>query len=195
LDLRNQGVKIACFLSAGAFEPWREDAAEFPTLAIGNSLADYPREQWLDVRNMTVRDIMGRRIEKMSGSCDAVVPVNLNAHLIASGFDITIADDRDYAAWLADAIHRGRMSAALSVSEDLVPDLAPLFDWALVVDCLGSGCPGYRELRQGGDTVLLIEFGDASTAAETCTGARALGFDALVKHVALDGFRIACEGA
>jgi hypothetical protein len=193
--LHDAGRGIACYLSAGSFEPWRQDAADFPPETIGNALPDYPREQWLDIRSAAVRAIIERRIDALAAaSCDAVVPANLEAHLSDSGFPIGIADERSYGTWLASTIHLRGMSAGLSSSDDLVSDLAPGFDWALAFSCLPDICPGYGAVRRTGMTVLSVEYGDASSAAATCAQAQALGFDTIIKHLALDSFRIACGG-
>lgn len=192
-ELRSVGCAIACYLSAGSFEPWRADAGDFPQETIGNSLPGYPREQWIDIRSAAVRQIMVQRIQSMAAvGCDSIVPVNLDGHLVDNGLGLTADDARSYAIWLADTMHSLGMSAGLSASEDLVADLAGSFDWALPFSCISAGCPGYATLPQSGKTVLLVEYGDATTAADVCSKASAMGFDAIIKNLALDAFRIAC---
>ena len=52
-------LAICCYFSAGTMEPFRDDASRFPAAALGYSLAGYPDERWVDVRDATVRSIMG----------------------------------------------------------------------------------------------------------------------------------------
>jgi len=193
-ELRSKGKLILCYVSAGTFEPWRGDANAFPESVIGEPLADYPREQWLDVRAASVRQLMQARLSAMAkAGCDGVYPSTLDAHLHSSGFAITRDDELAYAGWLATQIHAFGMSAGLSVPADLIADAERAYDWALAIDCLGaSGCTPWGRVRQSGRAVLLVEFGDASSAARVCDAAGALGFDAIIKRLAFDGFRVGC---
>ncbi len=194
-ELRSRGRRIVCYVSATTFEPWRDDAANFPASTLGNPLASYPREQWIDIRDGTVRAIMQKRVEALAVyGCEGVDPASLATHTADSGFDITRADVLEYARWLSAEIHSRGMSTGLSAAEDIVGDLQGSFDWGLAIDCLqGSGCAPFVPLRSSGRAVLLVEFGDESTATDVCSAASNLGFDALVKGPAFDGFRIGCD--
>jgi hypothetical protein len=163
-ELRSKAKLVLCYVSAGTFEPWRKDANAFPESALGEPLADYPREQWLDVRAASVRDLMRARLAAMAkAGCHGVYPSTLEAHLHTTGFPITRDDVIAYASWLATEIHALGMSAGLSVSADLVPDVERAYDWALAIDCLSSsGCTPWARVRQSGRAVLLVEFGDSS---------------------------------
>src|SRR5262245_35753048 len=86
-ELRSKGKIILCYVSAGTFEPWRDDANAFPQSTLGEPLANYPREQWLDVRAEPVRTLMRARFAAMAkAGCDGVYPSTLEAHLASSGF-------------------------------------------------------------------------------------------------------------
>jgi hypothetical protein len=193
-ELRAKGKIVLCYSSAGTYEPWRDDANDFPESVLGEPLADYPREQWLDVRAPEVRALMHARFAALKrAGCDGVYPSTLEAHLHASGFPITRDDMIAYANWLATEIHLAGMSAGLSAPADLVPDVEARYDWALTIDCLtSSGCAAWVPVRQSGRAVLLVEYGDASDAPRICGAAGPLGFDALVKRPAFDGVRVPC---
>jgi hypothetical protein len=193
-QLRAKGKLVLCYVSAGTFEPWRKDANDFPESVLGEPLADYPREQWLDVRAPSVRKLMQARLATMAmAGCDGVYPSSLEAHLHSSGFDITRSDMVAYAGWFATEIHAHGMSAGLSVSADLIPDVEHAYDWALAIDCLSSsGCTPWAPVRQSGRAVLLVEFGDSSDTGHVCDAAASLGFDAIIKRPAFDGFRVGC---
>ena len=50
-----------CYISVGTWENWRPDASKFPQSVIGDQLAGYPNEDYLDVRSPVVRAIMVTR--------------------------------------------------------------------------------------------------------------------------------------
>jgi hypothetical protein len=193
--LRAAGRRVGCYFSAGSFEPWRDDADQFPGAVLGNELAGYPDERWLDVRDETVRAIMAARVERLAAlACDALLPANLEAYESDSGFALTRDDELDYARFLADAIHAQGLSAGLSAGDELIGDAMAEFDWGLGIDCLADGeCAGYQALRASGKAMLLIEFGDESDAPAVCASAERLGFDALIKQPGLGAFRIGCS--
>jgi len=51
-DLHTQGRKVVCYLSAGSWEDWRPDAADFPASVLGNDYEGWPGEKWLDIRQI-----------------------------------------------------------------------------------------------------------------------------------------------
>ncbi len=193
-DLLVRGRHVVCYLSAGTFEPWRNDADQFPAGVLGDELDQYPDERWLDVRDSVVRGLMQERIARLrAAGCEGVVPASLNGHEQDRKFGLTAADAVEYAVWLGQELHAQGMSAGLSVPGDLLPALAGAFDWGLAVGCLStSGCAGYVPVRQRDRAVLLVEFGDEGDLAEVCAGASARGFDALVKRPNFDAFRLEC---
>jgi hypothetical protein len=192
--VRARGAHYVCYLSAGSFEPWREDAGEFPARVLGLALPDYQREQWLDIRDETVRELMARRVEALAlKGCEGILPSSLAVHAADTGFDLTLDDALDYAGWLATRIHLAGMSAGLGAPLELTSALAGDFDWGLAVDCLDpSGCAAFQPFTAQAKPVLHVEFGDAATAPALCRAAQAAGFDALIKRESFDGFRIAC---
>jgi hypothetical protein len=192
--LRARGAHYVCYLSAGSFEPWREDAGEFPPRVLGLALPDYPREQWLDIRDETVRALMLRRVEALAlKGCEGIVPASLAVHVADTGFELTVDDALDYAGWVASRIHLAGMSAGLIAPLDLTTALVADFDWGLAVDCLEpSRCAEFQPFSDLGKPVLHVEFGDAETAPALCESARTFGFDPLIKRESFDGFRIAC---
>lgn len=193
-QIRAQGDHLLCYLSAGTFEPWRPDAAEFPASVIGGPLTDHPDERWLDFRDASVLALMRARIARLASvGCEGIDPSSIDTS-VDPGFAITEADALGYARWFAEEIHAQGMSAGLSSRETWVDSLNDAFDWALAVDCLAStGCVGFEPVREREHAVLLVEFGDQSRVAEVCPAAATLGFDALLKTPTFDAFRIGCK--
>jgi len=194
-ELRAQGRHYFCYLSGGSLESFRDDAGDFPEAAVGNALADYPREHWLDVRSATVRELMARRVTTLAGlGCAGVAPSSLALHVADTGFDLSLNDALDYARFLAERLHAAGMSAGLSGPSELTGELWPTFDFGLAIGCMNSTqCAEYGPFERAKKTVLHVELGDALAAPELCKAAKALGFNALISDPAFTGRCIACS--
>jgi hypothetical protein len=194
-ELHARGRTVSCYVSAGTDEPWRTDSPEFPASAVGNALANYSRERWVDVRDPTVQAINQRRLAvAASRGCDAVELSNIQAHTADSGFPLTAADDLAYARFLLGVAHAQGLTAGVSVNDDLVAPLAPEMDWGLTEECLAyDTCSAWRALVNAGKAVFMVEYGSAVDAPVLCPQAVALGFSLVIKRSSLDAFRIGCE--
>jgi hypothetical protein len=195
-QLHARGRTVSCYVSVGTDEPWRTDSMDFPASAVGNALADYSRESWVDVRDPTVQAINQRRLGVAAArGCDAVELSNIQGHSADSGFPLTAADDLAYARFLLGVAHAEGLTAGASVGDDLVAPLAPEMDWGLTEECLAYGtCGAWRALVDAGKAVFMIEYGSAVDAPVLCPQADALGFSLVIKRSSLDAFRIGCEG-
>ena len=193
--LRAEGRHYLCYLSAGSLEAFRQDSQDFPDTAIGNALADFPQERWLDVRDATVRELMAKRVMALAAfGCAGVPPSSLAVHAADTGFDLTLTDALDYARWLAERIHAAGMSAGLTGPTQLTSELWPTFDFGLALGCVsGTGCTEYAPFERAKKTVLHLEVGDAAAALGLCNAAKALGFDALISDPGFTGHSIACS--
>jgi hypothetical protein len=193
--LRAAGRHYLCYLSAGTYEEFRADKDEFPEAVIGNALADFPNERWLDVRAAAVREIMVRRIQNLAAKgCAGVPPSSLAVHAADTGFALSQTDALDYARWLAERIHAVGMSAGLAGSPELTSELWPTFDFGLAVGCLErSQCREFEVFSNAGKPVLHIEFGDASSAQAVCNAAKVLGFSPLVTDPSFNGQSVHCQ--
>jgi hypothetical protein len=193
--LRASGRHYFCYLSAGSVESYRDDADEFPPEAVGNQLASFEQERWLDVRDARVRELMARRVTVLRESgCAGVPPSSLAVHAADTGFELELDDTLDYARWLAERIHAAGMSAGLQGPAALTEQLWPTFDFGLAVDCLeASGCAAFDVFEQSGKPVLHVEFGDQESAPGICMSAQALGFEPLITDPGFRGSRVACR--
>jgi hypothetical protein len=193
--LRAQGRHYLCYLSAGSLESFRDDVDQFPSGAVGNQLARYPNERWLDVRDSTVRELMERRVLALSAlGCAGIPPSSLAVHAVDTGFDLSVSDALDYARWLAERIHAAGMSAGLSGPTELTSELWPTFDFALAIGCVnGTQCAEYAPFEAAKKTVLHLEIGGAEAAPALCNAAKALGFDALISDAGFTGRCITCS--
>jgi hypothetical protein len=194
-ELHAAGREVACYLSAGTFETWRGDAANFPAAAIGNPLADYPQEYWLDIRDSTVQTLMLARVNRARNlGCDAIELSNLSNGGQDTGFAaLTSADYASYGQAMARAVSAQGMSVGLDGAEELLGQLLLVFDWGAATGCFSvDGCQAWSPMLAANKPVLLVEFGDAATAQTICASATQAGFDALIKNGTFDAFRIPC---
>jgi hypothetical protein len=193
--LRAQGKHYLCYLSAGSLESFRDDVDAFPSGAVGNPLANYPNERWLDVRDGAVRELMARRVLALSAlGCDGVPPSSLAVHAADTGFDLSVTDALDYARWLAERIHAAGMSAGLSGPAELTSELWPTFDFGLAIGCVnGTQCAEFAPFERAKKPVLHLEIGEADAAPALCKAAKALGFDALISDGGFTGRCVACS--
>ena len=192
--LSNSGRHLACYVSAGSYEPWRPDAALFPATVIGNALADYPDEHWLDIRSTAVTSLMVARLDQfVSSGCNSVAVANVTTSGENTGFDVTATDQTNYLAWLSNEIHRRGLLAGLATAEDRLGAMEPLFDWAYAQSCwVDNHCSDYGPFITAAKAVLAVEFGDATTAPTICSGVAGTGVDLLIKPQDLGASRVAC---
>ena len=186
-SLKQSGRIVICYFSAGSYENWRQDAAQFPAAALGNNLDGWAGERWLDVRNSTVRQIMAQRMDlAKSKGCQALEPDNVDGYQNRSGFPLTSADQINYNSYLADAAHARGLKIALKNSTDLVSSLVSKFDFAVVEECFAyNECSAYSPFINQGKAVLNAEYSNYSSAI--CSDAARLKFSTVFFNLDLDG--------
>lgn len=192
--LHADGRVVICYFSAGSFEDWRPDAAQFPPEVLGSPLQGWPGERWLDIRQIDLlAPLMRARLDLAAAKdCDGVEPDNVDGYASRSGFDLSYQDQLAYNIWLAGEAHARGLSIGLKNDLDQVPDLLPYFDWALNEQCVEfDECEALLPFVQAGKAVFGVEYeGDP---AEFCPVANALNFDWLHKRLELDAWRAACR--
>jgi hypothetical protein len=194
--LRDRGRAIVCDFSAGTFESWRSDATSVPSEALGNPVADFPQERWLDIRNATVRQVMAARMDLAAASgCAGVRPESLDGVLSDTGFSITRQDQIEYDREIAAMAHARGLSIGFTGGDaELAAAVLTDFDWALALACVSRGdCSEVAPFTAAGKVVFLVEYGDASSATDACLQAAGLGFDTIVKNSSLDAFVVQCN--
>ena len=96
-QLQASGHKVICYFSAGSYENWRTDAGLFDAADLGNTLAGWPGERWLDVRSANVHEIMKSRLDlARQKGCDGVEPDNMDGYTNNSGFSLSANDQLAY---------------------------------------------------------------------------------------------------
>jgi len=195
LTLKTQGCHVACYESAGTYEPWRDDAASFPEDVLGNAVAEYPNERWLDIRSSVVVSLITARIDRLKDvGCNSVVLANVPTSGEETGFSVTAAERLSYLVELSERIHERGLMAGLGTAEDRVTELSPVFDWAYAQGCWVDGqCGAYAPFVEARKAVLAVEFGDSATAASLCADVTGSGINLLVKPQDLGPNRIVCS--
>ena len=192
--LHLDGRVVICYFSAGSWENWRSDKDDFPPEVLGNNLAGWPGERWLDIRALyAIRPIMGARLDLAAQkNCDGVEPDNVDGYTNNSGFPISYADQIAYNTWLADQAHQRGLSVGLKNDLDQIGDLLSLFDWALNEECnIYQECDLLFPFVQSGKAVFGVEY-EVDTA-DFCPQMNDLDFDFMKKNWDLDAWREACR--
>jgi hypothetical protein len=190
--LHAAGRLVMAYVSAGSREPWRDDAARFPRAVLGEPLANYPNELWLDVRTSEVRKLMEERLDRaVAKGFDGVFYSTLGGYRANSGFDLTRADQLDYDKFLAEAAHARGLSAGLSGDFELANELSSVFDWAIAIGCIARDfCDELSPLKARDLPIFDLETG--GDVAEVCRQAQAYGFEVTFKRPSYDGYRSVC---
>lgn len=190
--LKRQGKVVICYFSAGSYEDWRPDAADFPEAVKGNPLDGWPGEYWLDVRDPRVLAIMDKRLAlARSKGCDGVDPDNVNGHSNPTGFALTAADLVTYNRALARAAHAEGLLIGLKNTQDLAEELAPYYDFALNESCYRyAECGQLKPFSRYGRPVFIAEYQPYDP--ELCKKALLAGYNLQFFKRALTGVGRAC---
>ncbi len=198
--LKADDRKVICYFSAGSFENWRDDAAEFEQSDYGNELEGWDGEWWLDIRSKNVRNIIKDRLDSaVSKGCDGVEPDNVDAYANDSGFNLTKADQLEFNCFLAEEAHKRALSVGLKNAGGLVNDLVLSFDWALNEECFAyNECEETQPFIDAGKAVFHVEYVDDTADGptlkdEVCGSSSINGFSTLIKDWDLTSWYLACD--
>jgi hypothetical protein len=192
--LRQRGVFVMCYFSAGSYEDWRPDSSHFPPEVLGNDMEGWPGEKWLDIRRLDLlAPTMEARLDlAVQKGCDGVDPDNVNGYTNRTGFPLTYNDQITYNIFLSQAAHSRNLAIGLKNDLEQVPDLLRYFDWALNEECFAyQECDRLLPFTQSGKPVFVIEY--KLQPQEFCQQANQIGFNALHKNRELDAYRTDCR--
>ena len=186
--MHHYGIRVVCYLSAGTWENFRPDQAQFPAATLGNKNG-WPGERWLDVReaqkpNSVLLSIMGTRLDMCKQKhFDAVELDNVDGYTNDTGFPLTAADQLFYNATLANAAHARGLSVLQKNDNEQIPQLLPYFDGALNEQCnqykecttAQNGAYGLDQYVAAGKPVFQAEY--KLTTAKFCAADNAANFN------------------
>jgi hypothetical protein len=193
-SLNRKHRRVLCYFSAGTNESFRSADQQYPPETRGQALADYPDEQWLDIRRIDkLKPLIERRLDlcESKGFIGADFD-NVDGYANASGFPLTAADQLRFNRFLARAAHARGLAAGLKNDLGQVPKLARSFDFAVNEQCFQyHECEVLeRNFIRRGKPVFHVEYKLKPRAF--CPRARKLGFSSLYKKLNLGAFRQAC---
>lgn len=192
--LRDRGIFVMCYFSAGSYEDWRPDASRFPPQVLGQDMEGWPGEKWLDIRQIDVLlPILEARLDlAVVKGCDGVDPDNVDAYTHATGFPLTAEDQQRYNIVVAQAAHQRGLRVGLKNDLEQIPALLPYFDWIINEECFSFGeCDQLLPFVQAGKPVFVIEY--ELMPPDFCPQALQMNFNALHKNWELDAYRVDCR--
>ncbi len=186
---------VVCYLSAGSWESWRPDAADFPATVLGDPLdPPFADERWLDIRQLAILGpILAARFDLAAAKgCDGVEPDNVDGYANSTGFPLSYQDQIAYNLMLASMAHERGLSVGLKNDLDQLADLSTSFDWALDEQCWEFGeCGRLAPFVAQGRAVFGVEY--SGDPALFCPPLNALGYSWLKKRLDLDAWRVDCR--
>ncbi len=200
-DLKQQGRFVICYFSAGSFESYRDDAGAFFEEDLGNTLANFGQERWLNTRSNNVREIMKSRMESaVSKGCDAVEPDNMDGHINDSGFELTAEDTVDYSIFIAEYARSLGLYVGMKNNVGLAGQLQPYFDFAINESCYRfSECTKLSPFYNAKKAIFHVEYLSVADVGDgkldtVCAQTKPLGISTIVLPVALnDAYRFSCN--
>ncbi|MFI7300477.1 endo alpha-1,4 polygalactosaminidase [Streptomyces sp. NPDC050121] len=193
--LHDDGRKVICYLSTGAWEDWRPDAAKFPESVIGKGNG-WDGERWLDIRRTDVLEpLMAARLDMCRAKgFDAVEPDNMDGYKNTTGFPIKAADQLRYNRLIAGLAHDRGMSVGLKNDLDQIPALVADFDFAVNEQCAQyDECEEMTPFIEAGKAVFHVEY--ELPTSDFCADSRRLHLSSLLKKYELGVWREACPPA
>lgn len=199
-DLQASGVKVICYFSAGTYEVWRTDAESFRSEDLGDTLAGWVGERWLNIRSEQVKQIITGRLDlAKQKNCDGVEPDNVDGFVNNTGFKISSAEQINYNRFIANEAHKRGLSVALKNATSIIDELVDYFDFAINERCFEySECSRLIPFINVGKAVLSAEYHqnyikDENIRQEMCSQSIENKFSTLVLPLKLDEeFRYSC---
>ena len=200
-SLQQQGRFVICYFSAGSYESYREDAGEFLDSELGNTLANFANERWLDTRSSNVRAIMRARMDLAAAKgCDAVEPDNVDGHINNTGFALTRENSINYSQFIAEYARSLGLYVGLKNNVGLAHTLEPYFDFAVNESCFRfNECARLAPFVDAKKAVFHVEYLSVAEVGSgelqrVCAQTEPLGFSTLVLPTALnDAYRFSCS--
>ncbi len=167
--LRDRGILPICYINAGAWEEWRDDADLYPENILGAAYPGWEGERFVDIRRL---DVLGPILEARLDDCAAkgfvaVDPDNVDTYDADTGFPLSEADQVEFNRWLAQAAHARGLAIGQKNAPELAEDLAGTFDFAVTEDCVvDTWCADMEPYATLGKPVLMVEYTDRGLSVE-----------------------------
>ncbi len=196
-DLKATGKKVICYFSAGSYEDWRDDAADFVVSTLGNTLDGWADEKWLDIRIQSVARIMQARLDlAVAKGCDGVEPDNMDGYTNDTGFPLSATDQLAYNRFIFNEAHDRNLSVGLKNSGDQALELVDYVDFELNEEChFYNECAQLAIFTTNNKPIFNAEYDISNTDLATlCSDALSENIRTLVLPIDLDdSFRNSCD--
>jgi hypothetical protein len=198
-SLQAAGKRVLCYFSAGSYEEWRPDAADFDPADLGNNLDGWPGERWLDIRSNDVFVIMLQRLDlAVSKGCDGVEPDNVTVFQEPdTGITATADDQLAFNRNLFNAAHNRGLSIALKNDLEQISELIDYVDMMVNEQCHQfSECDRLQPFIDAGKPVFNAEYQTTyqNNPNALCASSQAADLRTLILSVDLDdSFYFNCD--
>ncbi len=201
-SLHDSGKTVICYFSAGSYEEWRDDAADFDAAVLGNDLDGWEGERWLDIRQESLQAIMTHRLDiAQKKGCDGVEPDNMDGYINTTGFMLSADDQLAYNRFIAREARERGLLVGLKNDLDQIVALEPFFDFAVNEEChYYNECDALQPFIEAGKPVFNAEYAQQyvdnidGARDRICEQSRNAGFQTLVLPLDLDdSFRLGCD--
>ena len=187
--LHAKSIYVVCYVETGSWENYRPDAASYPPSVLGNTLAGFPNERLVDIRQISVlQPIIAARFDlAKSKGCDGIEPdLDDTYNGYNSGFPLTMLHQLAFNKAVADLAHARGMSIGLKNGASggaFESAMVQFTDWALNEECNQFGeCAGYNVYIAANKAVFQVEYtASGTTAAQICPADNAANFDGILK--------------
>ncbi|MGV9987981.1 endo alpha-1,4 polygalactosaminidase [Streptomyces olivaceus] len=190
--LHDDGRKVICYVSTGAWEDFRPDAEEFPESVLGEGNG-WEGERWRDIRATDVLEpLMAERLDMCrEKGFDAVEPDNMDGYRNDTGFPLTGDDQLRYNRLIAKLTHDRGMAVGLKNDLDQIPDLVDDFDFAVNEQCAQYGeCEDNQPFIDADKAVFHVEY--ELPTERFCADSREWRLSSMLKKYELGVWREAC---
>nr|ODN74913.1 hypothetical protein L203_06596 [Cryptococcus depauperatus CBS 7841] len=221
--MKEDGIRVICYFSAGSYEDWRSDKKEFLDSDLGAPLDGWPGEKWLKTSSSNVRRIMSNRIQlAATKGCDAIDADNIDGYVGTvknyvgvlglmtqcqnhdTRLGLTQDDAVDFVRFLAGEALSHNMSFGLKNAIEIAPKVLDVTAFAVNEQCVEYGeCKKLSVFVDANKAVLHIEYPkkpvDAHSIENSCPSLDAgVDFHALstvLKRMSLDDWVEYCPSS
>jgi len=193
--LKNKGIKVICYFSAGSYENWRPDASQFPSATLGNPMDGWAGERWLNVkRRDLLLPIMKARLDlAVQKGCDGVEPDNVDVwtNNAEAGLSVTATDQLLYNRALATEAHARGLSIALKNDGEQASQLVGDFDFSINEQCVEQdNCDDLTPFITANKAVFNCEY--SVSVSTMCAETKPRKFSSIKKSLSLGASFTTC---
>lgn len=183
--LNSDGVYTICYVSVGTLENYRTDRDKFPAAIVGKTYADWPDENFLDIRDRKhLPALMADRFSRCKAmGFDAVEPDNMDVYSNDTGFALTREDAVHYVNLLTATAHMMGLEIGQKNVPKLTADLVGQMDFIITESCYQDRwCNVVLPYIKTGKPVFNAEYSDTPINwANACKYAKKSGISMILK--------------